>query len=96
MKYKNPYYKKIKGSYKMIVSCGLCKKELFTYQKVGKGGLINMYLVRIIESEIDIANDIKLLKCPDCGNEIGNKISDKDKNRISYKMFRSKFNTKIK
>lgn len=96
MKYKNPYYKKIKGSYKMIVSCGLCKKELFTYQKVGKGGLINMYLVRIIDGEIDLSKDIKLLKCPNCNSEIGSKISDKDKNRVSYKMFRSKFNTKRK
>ncbi|NMB09058.1 MAG: hypothetical protein GX982_00015 [Tissierellia bacterium] len=94
MKYKNPYYKKIKGSFKMVISCGLCKKELFTYQKIGKGGLLNMYLTRIIDGKVDLSKDIKIIKCPKCGNEIAVKINDSDLNKVSFKMLRSKFNTK--
>lgn len=79
----------------MIISCGYCKKELIKYQKYGKGGLINMYLNRIISSNIDIDNDEKLLICPECSNMIGVKMLLKKENELVYKMKRSTYNTRI-
>lgn len=87
----NPNFKKVKGSYILIVSCGSCKTDLVKYQKLGKGGLLRMHIDRIIESSIDFSQD---LICPNCGSRLGSKIILKKENKEVYKMIRSSFNTK--
>lgn len=39
MKYKNPYYKRLKNTYLLEVSCGHCKTPMVIYEKAGKGHL---------------------------------------------------------
>lgn len=96
MKYKNPYYKKIKRSFKMVVSCGKCKKDLVLYQKQGKGNLLNMHIDRIIKSEIDLSKLPSVFECPECSNILGTRMTLKQEDEEVYKMHRSMFNTKVK
>ena len=95
MKYKNKSCKKIKGSLPMIVSCGYCKKDIVSYQKEGRGGLINMYVNRIVSSEMDLEVEDKGLFCPNCKEQIGSRMLLKSENEEAYKMIRSSFNTRI-
>ncbi len=81
----------MKGSYLLLVSCGYCKTNIVKYQKVGKGNLLKMHIDRIIKGSIDFSKD---LICPNCGKELGRKITLKKENKEVYKMKRSAFNTK--
>lgn len=89
---KNPNYKKIKASYILLVSCGFCKTNLVKYQKIGKGSLLRMHIDRIIESSVDLTQD---LTCSNCKETLGSKVVLKKENKEVYKMIRSKFNTRI-
>lgn len=91
MNYQNPNYRKIKGSYILLVSCGHCKTEIVKYQKLGKGNVLRMYIDRIIEGNIRFCGD---LICPNCGKILGTKVTLKKGNKEFYKMIRSTFNTK--
>jgi len=92
LKYKNPYYKKIKNSRNLTVLCAYCKSELCNYQKKGKGNLINMYIQRIINMNFNL--DDKGLKCPYCKELIAIRSLDKDISKDSYKMIRGAYNLK--
>ncbi|MGO1468635.1 MAG: hypothetical protein ACTHW2_01300 [Tissierella sp.] len=89
--YINPYYKKIKGSYILLISCGYCKTDIAKYQKVGKGNVLRLSIDRIIELSTKLS---KKLTCPSCGKILGTRVFLKKENRKFYKMFRSTFNTK--
>lgn len=91
MKYKNESSRKVKGSYILLVSCGNCKTDIGRYQKLGRGNVLRMYIDRIIESEIDLKND---LICPSCNKLMGTRVSLKKDGKEFYKMIRSTFNTK--
>lgn len=75
----------------MIVSCGNCKTDIAKYQKQGRGNLLRMHVDRIIESSIELS---KHLNCPNCGKDLGIKVSLKNKGKEVYKMNRSTFNTR--
>lgn len=92
MIYKNPCYKKIKGSYILVVSCGYCKYDIAKYQKVGKGNLLRMHIDRIIKSSIDLSKDLGVLLCPNCGELLATRMTLKRENKDVYKMIRSTFN----
>lgn len=94
MKFKNPYYKKIRGHYLMVISCGYCKEEVFSYQKVGRGGLLNLHPERVIEGNIDLSTKPKILVCPACKRELGLRKSLKRDSKEVYSMIRSSFNTR--
>lgn len=91
MIYKNPNYRKIRGSHILIVSCGYCKTDIVKYQKVGRGNLLRMHIDRIIKSSVKMS---KNLICPNCGKKLGTKIRLKKKNKEAYRMIRSTFNTR--
>lgn len=90
--YKNPYYKKTKGSFLMMISCGSCKRDIAKYQKVGKGNVLRLHIERIIEGPKEYRQD---LKCPNCGNVMGHIVFLERENEQFYKMIRSTFNTRI-
>lgn len=94
MKYKNPNYKRARGSFILIVACGFCKTDIAKYQKVGKGGLIRMYIDRIVKSSVDISKGQRAIFCPNCNEQIAARVRLKKKNKEAYKMFRSTFNTR--
>lgn len=91
MIYKNPNYRKIRGSHILIVSCGYCKTDIVKYQKVGRGNLLRMHINRIIESSAKIS---KHLICPNCGERSGTKITLKERDKKAYRMLRSTYNTR--
>lgn len=91
MIYKNKNYKKIRKSHILIISCGKCKTDIVEYQKLGRGNVLRLYLERIIEGSIDFT---KNLICPKCNNELGQKVTVKDTNKVFYRMARSRFNTR--
>lgn len=91
MKYKNPNYKKIRGSHILIVSCGNCKTDIAKYQKLGRGNLLRMHIERIIKCSLDYP---KQLICPNCGKHLASKISIKKSGKESYKMNRSTYNVR--
>lgn len=94
LKYQNPYYRKVKKSHILIVSCGYCKTDITRYQKVGRGNLLRMHIDRIIEGNVDFSNDQKALTCPNCSEQLGTKATLKRKNKQVYRMIRSAFNTR--
>lgn len=91
MIYKNTNLRKMRRSHLLLVSCGYCKTDIVKYQKVGRGNLLRMHIDRIIKGSIDFS---KSLNCPNCGKELGIKITLKKENKEVYKMNRSTFNTK--
>ncbi|NLX61898.1 MAG: hypothetical protein GXZ06_05180 [Tissierellia bacterium] len=94
MLYKNPYCRKMKNSFIMIVSCGYCKTDIARYQKVGRGNLLRMHIDRIIEGNIDFSKQPKALLCPNCKEQLGTRITLKREKKEVYKMLRSTFNTR--
>lgn len=91
MIYKNPNYRKIRGSHILMVSCGYCKTDIVKYQKVGRGNLLRMHINRIIETSAKMS---KNLICPNCGGKLGTKITLKENNKKAYRMIRSTYNTR--
>lgn len=94
MKYKNPYYRKIRGSHLMLISCGHCKTDLISYQKQGKGGLLRLHIDRIIESEFDLAQEEGALTCPKCQAQLGYRTRLKRENKDVYNMAKGQFNSR--
>ncbi len=92
MKYKNPYYKKIKNSRNLTVLCGYCKSELCNYQKIGKGNLINMYVERIVNMNFNLES--KGLRCPYCEELIAIRKFNNNRSKDSFKMIRGTYNLK--
>lgn len=87
--YKNPNYRKIRGSYILLVSCGSCKTDIAKYQKLGRGNVLRLYIERIIELSTELSQE---LTCSKCGVILGSKVVLKRENREFYKMIRSKYN----
>lgn len=97
MIYENPDYKKARGGYIILVSCGYCKTDIAEYQKVGNGRLLRMYADRIIKSSVDLSKNHEVLFCPNCNKQLATRVMLKRKNKEAYIMIRSTFNTgKIK
>jgi predicted RNA-binding Zn-ribbon protein involved in translation (DUF1610 family) len=93
--YKNPYCRKIKGSYTMLVRCGYCKTDIALYQKVGKGRLLRMYVERIIQSSVDLSGKPGTLFCPNCNQQLATRVTLKRKDTEAYVMVRGAYNTKL-
>lgn len=92
MKYKNPYYKKLKNTFLLEVSCGHCKTPILIYEKTGRGNLIKMQIRRIKEAEVDLDNYKGHLYCINCGEELAKVGTYRD--RRAYWSVRGKINTK--
>lgn len=92
MIFDNPHYKRIKGSYILIVRCNYCKTDIAKYQKVGKGRLLRMYIERIVESSVNIAQKPGALFCPNCKQQLAIRAFLKGKNTEAYVLNRSAFN----
>lgn len=94
MKYKNPYYKKTKRAFDMVLSCNFCKKDLGLYKKVGKGGLLRIWLSRLVETEFPIDINKNSLLCPFCSQELARLV--KLDGSFAYKPTRSSIQTRRK
>ena len=91
MIYKNPHYKRVRGSFRLMICCGFCEKDIALYQKVGKGGLLRMYIERIVKSSIDLSGIPGALFCPSCKEQLATRVVLKRKNTTAYVMRRSTF-----
>lgn len=76
----------------MIVSCAFCQKDVIRYQKIGKGGLIRLWVSRVIESEMPLVTEDKGLRCPFCEEQLGSR-SVKD-NEFVYLIRRGAVHTR--
>ncbi len=94
LKYKNPNYRKIKGSHVLIVSCGYCKTDIARYQKIGRGNLLRLHIDRMIESSVDFSKNHGTLLCPNCHEQLATKANLKGEKKEVYKMIRGAFNTR--
>ena len=94
MVYKNPNYRRARGSHIILVSCGYCKTDIAEYQKVGRGNLLRLYIDRIIKSSIDLSKNHGALFCPNCNKQLATRVILKRKNKEAYRMIRSTFNTR--
>jgi hypothetical protein len=97
---KDKYYRERGGSVKIIgISCTVCGKLLFVYQKDGPGWLKRCYLNRIIwperysglqyDKKINSVKDFGNLRC-ECGEVIGSPMKHKD-GRLAFHLIRGKF-----
>lgn len=78
----------------MLIFCGYCNTKLLNYQKLGKGGLMRLYIERVIGGEIDFSKNQKLLVCPKCGETLAIRTKLKRENKEVYSMIRGSFNSK--
>lgn len=92
MTYKNPAYKKVRGSFKTELLCLACEKSLAYYDKSGKGNLINIYISRVEKGYLEFNK--KLLVCPFCQEELGVLVVDKKKKEEAYRIYRGKIQMK--
>ncbi len=83
-KFKNPYYKKIRGSVLLELTCAHCKTALLHYQKVVKGNVRLLHLERIVAATFDCFKQAKQLTCPTCGTRLGLF----DEKHFGYRMIR--------
>ena len=92
--YKNPNYKKIKGSHLLEVSCAYCKTFVARYQKVGESNFVKMYNERIVEGSLDFSKHHGAILCPQCGERIATRYMTKMDNKEAYRLKPSAFNKK--
>ena len=95
LNFDNPYYKRVEGSRLLLIRCGHCKASIAKYQKVGKGGVLRLYIDRIIKSSIDLSQLPEALFCPNCNAHLATKLALRKKNKDVYVMVRSAFNTSV-
>ncbi len=94
MIYENPHYRKVAGSFTLLVRCAHCKTDIAVYQKVGKGGVLRLYVDRIVRSAIDLSRPPKALLCPRCGRQLGTRMLIKKRGKEAYVMARGHVNTR--
>ena len=82
----------MKKTHNLEVSCGNCKTPVVLYEKAGKGNLIKMQLLRIIESEVNLEKHKGHLICPNC-NTVLAKRGTYNNNR-AYWTVRGRINTR--
>lgn len=87
----NKDFKRPRSSRPIRLICSSCNGEVLDYWKVGKGGLLRLYLRRIEKSHTDLGPN-KALKCKFCGEILGNLAGSKD----FYRMTRGKFKIREK
>lgn len=90
---KNPYQRKVRGNFLLMIRCGQCKDDFALYQKVGRGNVLRMYVPRIMECAVDLTSLPGRLHCPNCGQHLADRVELKDQGKIAYRMERSSFNT---
>ena len=90
--YKNPNYKKVRGSHVLEVSCAHCKHFIANYQKVGESNFVKMYNERIIDGSIDFSQYHGALFCPGCGERIATRYITKADKKEAYRFVPSMFN----
>ncbi len=91
-----------KTSKLLDIRCIMCEAKVLLYQKDGKGKLHRCYIDRIydppkysnlqIELEINTKNDMPILKCPNCNEDIGYPILHWE-NRLAYRLIYGKWKT---
>ncbi len=55
----------------LTIRCASCKRKLFRYQKLGKGGVHRCHFARI-DRLLDVIGEGQVLTCP-CGAVIGHR-----------------------
>jgi len=90
--YKNPNYKKVRGSHILEVSCAYCKCFIANYQKVGESGFVKMYNDRIIDGSIDFSKYHGAIYCPKCNEQIATRYITKMDKKEAYRFVPSAFN----
>lgn len=90
--YANPFYKKMRRAYPMLVSCAACKSDLVMYQKGGKGGLIKLRLDRLLSASFPIDGEASAIHCPNCGALFAKRTLYKG--HIHYFIMRGTVNTR--
>lgn len=92
MKYKNPVYRKRRGTFPLEVSCGYCKTPVLVYAKGSKGNLIKLQYPRIIASEMDLQDHAGHLTCPRCRRKLAQRGTFGD--NVTFWIVRGKVNTR--
>jgi hypothetical protein len=94
MKLKTDKYKTARGGRSRLlqITCQKCSSEICLYQKDGPGNLRRMYIDRIYEPKISLAN--KGLTCAN-GHLIGIKIIYEKEGRPAFRLFADSVAKKI-
>lgn len=89
-------YTKVRGgnSKFLTISCGVCNKEMFLYQKDGHGRLLRLYLDKIKAPEKAVAefqkiykkNEMGTLKCPKCKTVLAVPMVYEKEDRLAFRI----------
>ncbi|MCB0652742.1 MAG: hypothetical protein KDC85_15795 [Saprospiraceae bacterium] len=87
------------------INCGKCGHYVFTYLKLGKGGILRCYLSRILEppkleklqydESVKNATDLQNLQCPACEEVLGVPMKRED-GRLAFRMRQGYFHRKMR
>lgn len=93
---KRDRYKSARGGKSRLLDilCRRCESPVLVYQKDGPGGLLRLYIDRILSPRglsgmrhLPL-NDIPYLKCPRCGNLLGSPYVYAKEKRPAYRLHR--------
>lgn len=78
----------------LIIECADCKSEVLLYQKDGRGGLLRMYIDRIVappervkeQEGLKCKADMKPLVCPCCNKLLAVPMVYEKENRLAYRI----------
>lgn len=81
------------GSFALTVICAVCREPVLLYQKDGRGGLLRMYLDRVLEPPALAAladscaakSDVPVLVCASCESVLGAPMMHKD-GRLAWRV----------
>lgn len=90
----NPHFQKNKKTIAFNLSCGHCKTLFATYQKLGKGNILKLYIDRIESSTVELNSPASLLQCPNCQQQLGVLRDEKNTNRKFYALSTGSVNKK--
>ena len=103
-KFKKDKYKNARGNYSRLLNlhCRVCGNLFVIYQKDGSGNLRRIYMDRIFHPknltnlEKKPLNEIKILKCFKCKEDIATPYIYKKENRKAFKVYQDMIVRKIR
>ena len=102
--FKRDKYKDVRGTHSRLLNlyCRICGTKIAIYQKDGSGSLMRIYMDRILYPkkltglESKQLDQIPLLQCLKCKEELGVPYIYKEENRKSFRLYQDALIKKIR
>ncbi|NOQ37870.1 hypothetical protein GQ472_03195 [archaeon] len=102
--FKRDKYKDVRGAHSRLLNlyCWVCGNKIAIYQKDGSGSLMRIYMDRILYPkkltglESKPLDQIHILQCPKCKEELGVPYIYREENRKAFRLYQDALIKKIR